>query len=164
MGRTKSLENDNSRLWSWWLTCEDFDLRPHYELLKRRMLIPFPIDVEAEVCLAGWCGSQSPRRLQGECWMCSSRWSWALHNVSQLLHGLLVDGALLGAILPYKEKLAESSKEFIWQVLQLGADLFPTTESGCYQQLPSGDNLKHQDFHQTDSFQLSILLCILSMT
>ena len=65
-----------------------------------------------------------------------------LDDVAQLLHVLLVDIPLLGAILPNEEKLAESRQEFLRQSLQLRSGLSPAGQPGGDQQLPGRDNLR----------------------
>ena len=65
-----------------------------------------------------------------------------LDDVAQLLHVLLVDITLLGAILPNEEELAESRQEFLRQSLQLRSGLSPARQSGGDQQLPGGDDLR----------------------
>ena len=68
--------------------------------------------------------------------------SETLDDVAQLLHVLLVDISLLGAILPNEEELAESRQEFLRQSLQLRSGLSPARQSGGDQQLPGGDDLR----------------------
>ena len=65
-----------------------------------------------------------------------------LDNVAELLHVLLVDIPLLGAILPNEEKLAESRQEFLRQSLQLRSGLSPAGQPGGDQQLPGWDDLQ----------------------